>query len=125
MLIGSLPARNALSPVPATGAAEPGEGLGGAAGSAIPESRPRTRSVPSAASGRKPRPARRRIEGQRPLHQHQPGDDETAEENVDALDQQRRTVLQLECGRRGGTQLQHTVAAECRSARSPRPSPGR
>src|ERR1700730_16093490 len=93
-------------------AAEPGEGL-----AELRVGEPGTPAIdkigPARGEQSQARPARRRIEGQRPLHQNQPGDDEATKENVDALDQERRTVLQLKLGRRGCTQLQHTVAAEC------------
>lgn len=47
------------------------------------------------------------------MHQCQTGNDRTAEEKVDPLDDQWRAVLQFERGAGGGMKFQYAVAAEC------------
>jgi hypothetical protein len=55
------------------------------------------------------RAARRHGKRQGPLHEDQAGHGRMAEEDVDALDQQRRAVLQFECGsgRRAASNSRH------------------
>jgi hypothetical protein len=55
---------------------------------------------------------RRRIEGHWSLHQRQATDYGTAEKKIDALDQQRRAMLEFESCTRRHTQLQGAVATE-------------
>ena len=98
MLVGSQPARNASGPTADDGMAEPTESCAelriGDPGEPFAEHLNLIGS--ELGDNRLPR---RRIERQKSLHQHQAGDDGTPEKEVDALDQQRRAVLQLECGR--------------------------
>ena len=54
----------------------------------------------------------RRRERQRPLDEEEPGDQGASEEQVDALDHQRRAVLQVERNGRRDVQLQGAVTTQ-------------
>ena len=111
MLVGSQLLRNASRPTADDGVAEPAESCAELRIGNPREPLAERHNLTGSERGYNRIP-RRRIERQRPLHQRQAGDHGTAEKKVDALDQQRRTMLQLKRGSRCRTQLQDTVATE-------------
>jgi len=111
MLVGSQPARNASRSTADDGVTEPAESCAELRIGDPREPLGEHLNLTGSEHGYN-RVPHRRIERQRSLHQRQACDHGTAEKEVDALDQQRRTMLQLERGCRRRAQLQDAIATE-------------